>query len=387
MHILILPSWYKSSENPVFGSFFEEQARALMKKNHQVGMIAPSYFAFSSSKKNEIKFINDDNLPTYFISYKAKIPRARLLNYHLYARFVFKVYQTYVKQFGKPDVIHAHTIFYAGIAAQYIAQKTKTPLIITEHYTDFITGKVSHPFDIKISRKIFQKANQNLVVSSSFQRLLAEKLQLPVDLFQVLHNLVSPIFQPSGALNKDNLSKPFRFFTTSFIDERKNHDLMIQAFHLFQNEFPHAKFIIGGDGEIRKNLENQVEKLGLKDKIIFKGLQSRKEVLKEMQRCDVFLLASEFETFGVVLIEALACGKPIISTDSFGPRDIVNSKNGILVKSYEVKDFAEAMKKIYQNYQDYSSKEISKECFERFSETKIIEDLIQIYREISVIHK
>ena len=381
MHILIIPSWYKTNENLVIGSFFEEQARGLMKAGHQVGIIYPTFLSFTSKLKIKTEIVQDNGLPSYYCGYKATIPRSYRLNYHFFKREIFKIYLQYEKTFGIPDVIHAHTVFYGAIAADYISIKRNIPLVVTEHFTPFITGGVKHSADINIAKSIYKKSSCNLLVSSGFRKLLSEKLQISESDFKVLPNMVDSRFFETKVNKTIDKTKPV-FFTMSFFTERKNNKLMLEAFSLIVKKIPLAIFKIGGEGDIRKNLEAYTQKLGISDRVFFMGELSRDEVANEMSQCDIFLLASTFETFGVVLIEALATGKPVITTDSVGPRDIVNLDNGIVVSTLEVSSFYNAMLKLVEDYQLYNPIKISEDCRIRFSESFIIGELETIYRSV-----
>ena len=378
MHILIIPSWYKTNKNPLFGSFFEEQARGLMNLGYKVGIIYPSFYSFSSKTDSKNFVYMDNKLPTFYCHYKALIPKCYSFNYHLFGKKIYKTYLEYIEEYGRPNIIHAHSVFFAGIAAEYISKKTKIPFVITEHLTEFITGGIKHPNDLKISRKIFLNSKKNIVVSEGFKKLLSNKLNLSDNLFEVIPNMVNNLFFETDNLKKINKENPI-FFTTSFLTERKNHILMLNAFKLLLVKFPNAVFRIGGDGAIREKLKKYVQNIGIDTSVEFLGELTRERMVMEMSKCDIFLLGSKFETFGVVLIEALAAGKPIITTDSVGPRDIVNVNNGIIVSELEFSPFYEAMMKMLVEYEKYDSQTIKNDCRLKFSEEKIINSLKTVY--------
>lgn len=381
MHILIFPSWYKTTENPVLGSFFEEQARGLMSAGHTVGIIYPRFLSFSSREKISHETVLDNGIHTYYCGYKCFIPRNYNINYYFFEKSVFKTYLKYVKENGVPDIIHGHTIFYAGIAAAYIARKAQVPFVITEHYTPFITGGIYHKADIDKAKSVFMSSDINLVVSNGFKKLLANKLQMPENTFNVLPNMVE-----DGFLNRKidkiiDRKKPV-FFTMSFLTERKNHRLMLDAFKHVLKQIPSAVFNIGGDGDIKHELIEYSKKLNIINNVCFLGKLSRNEVIEHMSNCDVFLLASKFETFGVVIIEALALGKPVITTDSIGPRDIINSENGILLSDSTPQTFGNAMVDVINNYENYDAESIRNYCKSKFSKSVVIKKLEDTYREL-----
>ncbi|MEH7255644.1 glycosyltransferase, partial [Neobacillus niacini] len=99
----------------------------------------------------------------------------------------------------------------------------------------------------------------------------------------------------------------------------------------------------------------------------------------QMQQCDAFLLPSAHETFGVVYIEALACGKPVIGAKNGGADGIINQTNGILIDVDNITQLISAMKTIYGNIDNYNNIEISKGCISNFGQKIIASRLLDIY--------
>ncbi len=381
-HILIIPSWYKTREMPVYGSFFEEQARGLMKRGHKVGILFPEFTPISSNELSLKEHYDDDGLPTFRIRYKAKVPRWRTFNYRRFGHHVWKYFNQYVSENGHPDIIHAHTVFFGGIAAKYISQKTGIPFVLTEHYTPFITGNIVNKKDLSVAREIFQTARQANVVSGKFRQDLAAKIDLPEHTFRVIHNMVNPLFFQDNRKQVFTKNSKLRLFTNSYLLPRKNHELILNAFHLLLQEYPNAELVIGGDGPLKDELFQTVAFLDMKDKVIFRGLLSREEVHEELNKCHIFLLSSLYETFGVVLIEALAVGRPVITTDCGGPLDIVTSKNGILLGSFEAGEMAQKIKLMMDQYDQYDQGKISEDCLRKFGEDTIINQIQESYNRV-----
>lgn len=388
MHILIIPSWYKTERNPVSGSFFEEQARALSRAGCRVGVFHAGFRSFSDLSSRTNRKYNDNGLNTVQFEVKALIPYSHTFNYWYLCFRAYREFEAYVKEHGKPDVIHAHSVFWGGIVAAHISKRAGIPFVITEHLTDFVTGKFV-PSDKKAALKVFQSSAQNIVVSTGFKTLLCKTLGLPEAKFSVIPNMVAPVFfNPSRVLEK-KIQAP-AFFTNSFISERKNIDLILRSFKIVLDKYPNASLWIGGDAvrdqdqKYKGELLQLSSFLNLKDRVIFLGPLSREEVRKTIAKSDIFLLASKFETFGVVLIEALAGGIPVISTDSTGPRDIINGDNGLLVSSFSEKDLSEAMLSMVENYGRYNSGTIIDHCKNNFSEEVIVGKLLGVYRKAVV---
>jgi len=101
-----------------------------------------------------------------------------------------------------------------------------------------------------------------------------------------------------------------------------------------------------------------------------------------MQATDVFVLSSHYETFGVVIIEALACGKPVVATRAGGPECIIHEKNGILVSPENIEELAVAMIKLRTEVKNYDSGFIYKDCVNRFGQKAVVEQVSFIYRVV-----
>lgn len=385
MHILIIPSWYKSVTEPVLGTFFEEQARALINAGHKVGIIYPQLAPVSAmfGKKDEVnEFYNDNGLPTFSFIYQSTIPKFRTIIYKKFAGKVEKVFNLYEKEFGKPDIIHAHSVFHGGIAAFFISKNKKIPLVITEHLTAFMNGSISHKNDLSLSSTIFTHANAAIIVSKNFKSDIEKALGLSEKTFTVVHNMVADLFFENVHEKKYVDGETFVFFTNSFLLPRKNHKLIFDAIKILLQRGKNIKLRVGGDGPLKDELNEMVKSLSLTDKVEFLGALSRHQVKEEVDNSHAFVLSSLYETFGVVLIESMACGRPVVVTDSGGPRDFVNDSNGILVKKFEASALADAMQQVIENYSRFDQLQISKTCFNLFNEQKIEGEIEQLYKTI-----
>ncbi|WP_162622205.1 glycosyltransferase, partial [Acinetobacter baumannii] len=132
-----------------------------------------------------------------------------------------------------------------------------------------------------------------------------------------------------------------------------------------------------------RELEKLVEKLNIKEKVIFLGLLNRDDVINEINTSSALLVASDIETFIVVLVEALALGKPVISTKCGGPQSIISPEVGYLVEKDNIDQYIEAMLKIYHNKESlFMAHNIRKYCIDHFSEAAVVNRLINIYNMV-----
>lgn len=209
----------------------------------------------------------------------------------------------------------------------------------------------------------YKRADLVLANSYAMKTDLIEnfKIKTPV---RVIYNPIDLNFikthkdeEPSLVFDKNI----FHFVNVGGFRTEKNHLLLLQAFFILKN-LP-CKLIIVGGGIMEETLKQKVADLGLKDKVIFCGFENNP--FKYVSRSDCFVLSSDVEGFPNVLIEALACGKSVISTDcSSGPRELlapatdlhhraINNyeigEYGILTPVNDVTALAAAMKRIYED--------------------------------------
>jgi len=122
----------------------------------------------------------------------------------------------------------------------------------------------------------------------------------------------------------------------------------------------------------------------MQEQIKLLGFAPRKQVLEELQKSDAFILSSKYETFGVVVIEAMSCGLPAIATKCGGPESIIeNSELGLLVENDDLEELSNAMKDMYENRADYNSNKIRTYVVNNFSEKAVASKLINIYEKVT----
>ncbi len=163
---------------------------------------------------------------------------------------------------------------------------------------------------------------------------------------------------------------------------------MLKAIDIFAEHIPETKFLvnIAGDGD-KVTYAAIAKELGIEDKVVWLGKITRQEALEQHQRNDVFILPSLIENLPVVLLEAIACGKPIIATKCGGPESIVTSQNGLLVEKNDPEGLAQAMLYMMNNYDKYDRHVIRQDFLDRFSSQAVLPQLVQLYQDSIHKHK
>lgn len=381
MHVLIIPSWYPEHANDISGCFFREQALALTKAGCRVGVLAinnkplrklNNFFQFD----NAAKFENDEGIKTYRKDVFNWFFCMPMIQTKVVKKSGLELFERYVKKYGKPDIVHVHSILNAGLIAEAIQHKHCLPFVITEHSTEFARNLVQRTQKLNASR-VVKKAARCIAVSTPFAQFLNEYFSTANTRWEVVPNIVQERFL--NYKSAQNTKDSFCFLNICLLTQKKRVDLLIRAFAISFRGDESTLLTIGGDGDQRQELEALVKELGLQKQVIFLGMLTRQQVLEEMSKMDAFVLSSQYETFGVVLIEALSLGRPVIATRCGGPEHIVRESDGILVPKDDEKALASAMQRMKKNYSLYNANDIRIACIERFSEQAVSEQLIKIY--------
>ena len=378
MHVMFIPSWYGNKRNPVHGSFFKEQAKALQKEGIKITVayneIWPLTLLGKIKEKIGIKVDIEEGLKTYRYKNFNFLPKNSKM-FYIFNKRMDKLYKEIIKREGKIDIIHCQSSFWAGISANYISQKYNIPLIITEHTS------IKKAYYLKESYKpyildSYKKADKLIAVGNGLKKELIN-LTNREDIL-VIPNLI-PI--NNFSIKENNKEEEFTFFSLAFLEGEKGMDTLIEAFNRgFKNT--KTKLIIGGEGSQKEELIKLTESLGINNKVEFLGALTREAVSYNMRECDAFVLASRYETFGVVYIEALASGKPVIGTFNGGADDIITKENGILVNIDNVEELSKGMIQVRENIKKYNSIKIRENCIDIYSEKKITQKIIKVYEEI-----
>ena len=368
MNILILPSWYPSPDDPLNGSFFAEQAQALAGAGHRVTVFAlygdaPSGSSWEESLRGGVR-----EFALHFRPLPLHLTPLRLTG------ALTKLFSAAFRG-ERPDIIHAHSfriLRYAGL----LSRLYRIPLVVTEHVSWFERGLLSEK-DKRAIAADYAAASEVIAVSRGLKEQIQPLCRRPV---RVVPNLVDDRFFRSP------LEKPpsdvFRFLSVGSLNRNKGMDALIAAFAETVKTFPAAELTICGDGEERPSLEQQAVSLGVAEKVTFAGRVSREQCAEYCTGCDAFVLASRVETFGLVLAEAMASGRPIVMTRTGAWRELCTQTTGKSAAPDDIPALAECMCGMIREAERYDPAAIREFCRERFSAAAVCRRLTEIYEEV-----
>lgn len=330
LKVVEISECFPNKFKPVWGDFILQHVRALSAYCSVITLVPLRFvpprelFSFNPAKLalNFIKWISglistqdfeEKNLRVIYLPFFS-LPRPyfdsvnrKITKYFFYSRIKKKLLNE------KPDIIYCNWIRPWAEVASGLSEELDIPLII-DHHEDIPTLKKLYPEDHKIILKQFENAD-GIVVHSSVNKsdLENEKLVLPEikiiylgQRFPVIDNAKEFNFSELKLVCISHLSEP-----------RKNIDVLLNAMKSISSNL-NSQLLIGGDGVLKQHYERLSESLSLEKIVSFAGPVSQDEVRKILDASDIFVLPSFPEAFGVVFIEALARGLPVITCKGNG---------------------------------------------------------------------
>jgi glycosyltransferase involved in cell wall biosynthesis len=300
-----------------------------------------------------------------------------------YVQTFIRVTKKVVADF-KPDIIHAQHLW----ITPYAALKSGIPYVVTVHGTDlmgFKKDKRYHKYALEGANnatKIITISRQVHNDTLDLYKLSEEKMKLNPNGFD------DDMFKPK-TITKKEITEKFRIdkfpnklvgFVGKFTDF-KGIDVLIKAARIVTDEVPEVVFVLAGDGQLMPEMKQLAVELKLGN-IYFLGHQTQVDVASLYSSADVSVVPSRIEPFGLVAIEALGCGTPVVATNAGGLPDFINNDVGQLIEMENVDALARALIEELKNNTKLTKGKYAREyAVENYSWKKTLQNVIEIYKE------
>jgi len=262
------------------------------------------------------------------------------------------------------------------------------PTIIQEHWVDHNLGWVHSKVEQCLSHlttraiAISDYAKDYLIAKKGIgdEKIVVVPNGIPLDKFRYVDEGSGKEAKRGLCLEDDDKT----IGIIGMLHINKGHRYFIEAASLLASRKPAVKFLIIGDGELREELKRQVNELGLDNTVLFLGHQENMPEIYSF--LDIFVIASDSETFGLSLLEAMAAKKAIITTDCGGPSEIIqNGWNGIVIPVRDPKSMAEKIEYLLDNpTQSEFLSENAQRDIEKYDISIIVRKIQQIYEETAI---
>ena len=370
-HIIFLARWYPHRYDPMLGLFVQRHAEAASLYNN----ISVIYVHADDHihQKYDIVDENIHNIRTIRVYYRKSISKIVSL-----FRF-FHANKLALKQLPKPDIIHVHVLTRLGIIALWRKIVHGTPYIITEHWSRYLHGNdFSGFFRKKLTKIVVKHASAVTTVT----KILAKAMQshgLRNKNYVIVPNVVDVTkFKPQPHHN----DIPKIVHVSCFENKSKNITGLVDALKILEDRNLDYQCVFIGDGIDYDMIKDYVKKIKHQENIRFTGILEGQDYIDELSSGSFIVLSSNYETQGVVLLEAFACGIPAVSTNVGGIPEIVNDSNGILVPPHNAEKLADGMQKMLQTYQYYDANTLREGVIKKFSNETVGKLLNHIYNTL-----
>jgi glycosyltransferase involved in cell wall biosynthesis len=384
----------------VEGSFIFDEAYMLAKKGLKVHIIRPvfekdslSYGMYYYGIRAKIDVNAIINILQNIHKYPARsLLRNPLLFYweNLYVSNVLRVVKA-----NKINLIHSHFAWPQGLVGLFVKYLINKPLVVSLHGYDILV-EPSVNYGIRLDKNldaiVREVLNHADVIITASSAVYKEALRIVRSGVKVqLVPMGVDIYRFNPELNGSYIKRKFGIENKTVIFTAKSHEpvygieYLIRAAAIVLKHKKNVIFVVGGDGSLRHYYEESAVRLGIRDKILFVGRIPRNYIPLYYAMSDIVVVPSLQEGFGLVVTEAMACGKPVIGTNVGGiPDQIIDGYNGFLVEPKNASQISEKIIYLIENV------EIAKEMGlrgrkiveEKFNIEKRIKNILDIYNKL-----
>jgi glycosyltransferase involved in cell wall biosynthesis len=404
MNVVWLASWFPSRINITAGDFIERHAQAVAPYITHLSVIVVLKDAALPANMVEIQQIQSGNLTIYRAYYGKSFWSGiigKLLSQKKYLSLQDQFFKKILSATGKPDLVHVQVAMKAGVFARKLKKKWGIPYIVTEHWSGYKMESKPNIYDmgklfLRLNKAVLKDAalllpvSQNLAntITNNFVAMPYRVVPNVVDtkLFFYTPSIVAGLFQLSVKSTNESVSSlttqsVFRFIHPSYMNYPKNPEGILQACKLLKESG--YRFELQMIGNKDASLMSLAVKLGLlNDCVFFEAEIAYDEVAKRMQQSNALLMFSRYENLPCIILEALCCGLPVVSSRVGGIAEVVNDSNGILVDAGNIDQLVKAMQQMIETYESYDRRAIATAAAALFSYETVGKTISDIYQKL-----
>ena len=380
-HIVIVPAWWPSPEQPGAGSFFVDFASAFAVEGAQVGVIFPDLISMRQllqpgSKPwrpvisletcaDEIPVVRIRGISATFGRPLAYMQRFRdWLDLGLHA---------YSEGFGTPDLIHAGCLLPSGWAATHLDHALARRVVVTEETGPF-ADVMNHPVRARLARSAVDRAAALVAVS----KVLADEMRQHgiTRSIQICGNPVAPVFLEFPVLSKTKNPRLRAVFVGRLTRLKGLDELTAVIDRLDKERCSIDWHVIGPEMHLgARKLDGRLRY----SRLTLMGPQDRMTILNELKNADLFVFPTHVETFGIAVAEALCMGVPVVTTMGTGCAGFINEANGILCLRANADSLYDAVRDLLERLSSFDRQQIAAAARTSFSSSALAAQYADIF--------
>jgi glycosyltransferase involved in cell wall biosynthesis len=279
---------------------------------------------------------------------------------------------------GGIDLVHAHVVLPAGLLGASISKALGIPLVLQEHSAPFLMHLRSDRDRVAV-RQTLEFARSIVAVGEALADRMAEYCNQP-EKIQVIPNLIrTDLFVAEKRQVDRGL---IRIISIGTLEERKGFLLLLDAIEFLQKKGARFDVRIIGEGPQRPLLSARLSELGFEPGTALPGFLSRRDTAAALQQCDIYVCASQHETFGLAPAEAIAAGRPVVSTRCDGPEAFVDETCGTVISRNDKETLASAILATSQRLAEFSPTSLHDRIEARFGPRTFRTRLMGLYEDV-----
>jgi glycosyltransferase involved in cell wall biosynthesis len=397
LRVLVVSGLYPRPGTPRSGLFVHRQVAALREQGVDARVLCPvvrhalpfrreSEFAATLDSVREERV---EGVPVSYVPYRhvphrlsTRLEAASLLrSVRGYAGDVFE---------ERPDVIHAHWLFPAGHAAVALASEWGVPSVVTAHGSDVHRYPAENRGVARFTRRTLRRADAVVAVCRALEREIQELVDGAASVSVIYNGVDTAQFRVASDRNRSRAAVglpeagPGICCVCRLVEEKGVLELL-EAFGRLASDRPELWLALVGDGPLREKLRSVALERDVSDRVFLPGGVPHRDVASWMQASDLFALPSHAEGLPVVVLEAMACGLPVVATDVGGTAEAVDDRVGRLVPPRDVDRLAEALDELLEDpgASRRMGVEGARRVRQRFTWSRSARDLARLYADVA----
>ena len=371
MNILHLLSWPPTPDNPTLSNFCFRHINALPEDCHSVVLTVITGPTASINCSEDVHYKHVQVVVRH--SHNALVRKWR----------IWRGYQhglAYVRQHCfVPDLIHVHVTYPAGLVAYHWKKRYGTPYVITEHWTGYQPQNSDQlsASRLRLLKRIARHANTIMPVSKDLARNM-QRCGMEGH-YRVIYNVTDT---DCFTLKEPNHQECKQILHVSTLrDDAKNFSGILRVMERLHQQRNDFVLNVVHDYEAPQAFRDFVQQHGLADTVIFHGRKSAAEMAEMYRHSDFLLLFSNFENLPCVIVEAFACGVPVLATRVGGIAEIVDNTRGVLVDAGNEEALLESTNHLLDHARSYDAEAIRQYAVAHFAPKVIGEQIGDVYGE------
>jgi len=378
IHLLYISRWYPTAADPMLGLFVRKHALAAA----EAGYIVTTAYATprtgeTANQGSGYEILHEGRLTEVIVGYDNRGIFRGLRQAAAWIKAIRKAAEIN----GKPQLIHAHILTRAGLLALFASCIWRIPYLVTEHWSRY------YPENLQFKGFFLKKATQCVIRHAAAVTVVSKRLEnamhargLKFTSSPVGNVVDTALFHPEGR----TLTATPRILNVSCFEEKsKNLRLLIDAFTMIHKQFPEARLILTGEGSDRDSTEKYAAEKNLPAVAVqFTGMLTGQSLAWEMKQATCLAISSNYETFGIVAYEAMACGVPVVTTDVADLKDFIGERYGRIVPDGDVKAMAEALAEVIEKREEFPVSEMAEAVAQAYGSRAVTGQLNSLYQVI-----